>query len=176
MDFQSAECLREIEMKRKSAVGVKRVRGRGAKTAQRCQKVHTDAFGVHADFKFEMCCVGSHAAEGSRWGGARRRSSKAVNRSTRSIGPLHRGHSQDRLVWCSAWDVRSRTGSADASSSSRKQAGRSWERLRVLRKPNPFKRTTPRWTHDGPKFQIRKNFPHADQHSPNRYRQKARKR
>ena len=90
-------------------------------------------------------CVWSdyHAAVGSRLGGARRRSCKAVKRSTSSIGPLHRGHSQDGRACCSAWDVACLSGCADTASSTWKQTGRSLERLRVLRKPKCRMRTKP---------------------------------
>jgi hypothetical protein len=82
-----------------------------------------------------------HAAVGSKSGGARKRSCKAVKRSRRSIGPLHRGHSQVGWAWCSRLAVLSWMGSADNASSSRKQTGRSLDRLRVLRGPKCRMRT-----------------------------------
>jgi hypothetical protein len=59
------------------------------------------------------CTAMSVSGRRSTSGGARKRSCKAVKRSTRSIGPLHRGHSQATRALGSTPDFFSfRIGSA----------------------------------------------------------------
>jgi hypothetical protein len=55
---------------------------------------HTDPARADARYQLEMSCGECHTAVGNRSDGARKRSCKAVSRSSSSIGPLHRGHDQ----------------------------------------------------------------------------------